>query len=70
MAWANRMERLAINERISAARDRPSWGRPRRLGAEAIAQARALRTEGRTLREIAVAMKVPKSDVTVKKAWT
>jgi DNA invertase Pin-like site-specific DNA recombinase len=66
MAWASRMECVAINERISAARDRVetegrSWGRPRRLDEEAVAQVRALRTEGRTLREIAVAMKVPKS---------
>src|SRR6266852_4760025 len=36
MAWAAKMERLAINERISAARDRVeaeggAWGRPRRM---------------------------------------
>jgi DNA invertase Pin-like site-specific DNA recombinase len=66
MAWASKMERVAINERISAARERVeaegrSWGRPRRLDEAAVARARALRAEGRTLREIAVAMKVPKS---------
>src|SRR5205807_740433 len=39
MAWAAKMERLAINERISAARERVEaeggkWGRPPRLGEE------------------------------------
>jgi DNA invertase Pin-like site-specific DNA recombinase len=68
LAWAAKMERLAINERIAAARERleeegRSWGRPRRLDAEAIARILALRSEGRTIRDIAVALKVPRSTV-------
>lgn len=68
MAWAAKMERQAINERIAAARERlraegRPWGRPRRLTADAIGRARALRAEGRSLRAIAVAMKVPKSTI-------
>jgi DNA invertase Pin-like site-specific DNA recombinase len=68
MAWAAKMERLAINERISAARERVeaegrSWGRPRRLDHHARAQALAMKAAGKSVREIAVAMKVPKSTV-------
>ncbi|MCC7535019.1 MAG: recombinase family protein [Deltaproteobacteria bacterium] len=68
MAWASKMERLAINERISAARDRMEregrgWGRPRRLDDATIERARAMRAEGRTLRELAVALKVPRATV-------
>jgi DNA invertase Pin-like site-specific DNA recombinase len=68
MAWAAKMERLAINERISAARERleaegKSWGRPPRLTAGERDRVRALRAEGRSLRAIAVAMKVPKTTV-------
>jgi DNA invertase Pin-like site-specific DNA recombinase len=68
MAWAAKMERLAINERISAARERVeaegrSWGRPRRLTAEEIARVRELRVAGRSLRQIAMALKVPLATV-------
>jgi DNA invertase Pin-like site-specific DNA recombinase len=68
MAWAAKMERLAINERISAARDRveaegKQWGRPRRLDDESVARAKAMRAAGRSVREIAVALKVPRSTV-------
>lgn len=68
MSWAAQMERLAINERISAARDRleaegRAWGRPARLTGFRLDQAKALREEGRSIREIAVAMKVPRSTV-------
>ncbi|MCC7541191.1 MAG: recombinase family protein [Deltaproteobacteria bacterium] len=68
MAWASKMERLAINERISAARDRMEregrrWGRPRRLDDATIERARAMRAEGRTVRELAVALKVPRSTI-------
>jgi DNA invertase Pin-like site-specific DNA recombinase len=68
MAWAAKMERLAINERISAARERVeaegrSWGRPRRLDARMHEQVLAMKSAGKTIREIAVAMKVPKSTV-------
>ena len=68
MAWASKMERQAINERISAARDRleasgERWGRPSRMGEAVIAQARAMKQEGRSVREISEALKVPKSTI-------
>jgi DNA invertase Pin-like site-specific DNA recombinase len=68
MAWAAKAERMAIAERIAAARDRleaegKAWGRPPRLTAGERDRVRALRDEGRSLRDIAVAMKVPKSTV-------
>jgi len=68
MAWAAKMERLAINERISAARERlaaegRAWGRPPRLASRERNQIRQLRRAGRTVREIAVALKIPRSTV-------
>ena len=68
MAWAAKMERLAINERISAARDRleadgQSWGRPRRMDDRTVNRARTMKAEGRTIRQIAMALKVPRSTV-------
>src|SRR5216684_5668169 len=68
MAWAAKMERLAINERISAARERieaegGQWGRPRRLSEEDCSKIVALKIEGRSVREISVAMKVPRATV-------
>jgi DNA invertase Pin-like site-specific DNA recombinase len=68
MSWAAQMERLAINERISAARDRleaegRAWGRPARLTGTRLEQAKALRAEGRSIRDIAVAMKIPRSTI-------
>lgn len=66
LAFAAKLERQAINERISAARERleaegRSWGRPRRnVDVDA---ARRLRSEGRSFREIAVALKVPRSTI-------
>lgn len=68
MAWAAKMERIAINERISAARERveaegKQWGRPRRLDEEAVKRVQAMKAEGRSIREIAVALKIPRSTV-------
>jgi DNA invertase Pin-like site-specific DNA recombinase len=68
MAWAAQMERLATNERISAARDRVEasggrWGRPRRLDGPTVARIRELRAEGLSVRAIAVALKIPRSTV-------
>jgi DNA invertase Pin-like site-specific DNA recombinase len=68
MAWAAKMERIAINERISAARERVeaegrSWGRPCRLDERDVRRAVTLREGGRSVREIAVALKVPRSTV-------
>lgn len=68
LSWASQMERLAINERISAARERVEsegrkWGRPSRFDAAGLAKVKALKAEGRSIREIAVALKVPRSTV-------
>lgn len=66
LAWAAQMERAAIGERVKAARKRVEsqggrWGRPARVDARTLARARALQKEGRTIREIAMALKVPRS---------
>ncbi len=68
MAWSAKMERVAINERIAAARERVeasggAWGRPRRLSEADVAQVAALRSAGRSVRAIAVALKLPRSTV-------
>lgn len=68
MAWAASMERLALGERIAAARKRieakgGAWGRPRRVTTAQRKQIIALRAKKKTLRQIAVAVKVPKSTV-------
>lgn len=68
MAWAAKMERLAINERISAARERIEaeggrWGRPSRVDPTTLAKAATLRAEGRTVRAIAVALKIPRATI-------
>lgn len=66
LAFAARLERQAINDRIAAARERVeaegrSWGRPKR--SVDIDYARKLRAQGRSIRQIAVALKVPRSTV-------
>jgi len=68
LAFAARLERQAINDRIAAARDRVeaegrSWGRPRRMDESTVKKAKAMRQQGRTLREIAVALKIPRSTI-------
>jgi DNA invertase Pin-like site-specific DNA recombinase len=68
MAWAAKMERLAINERIAAARERIEaeggrWGRPPRMGKAEVARAVEMRAEGLTVRAIARSMHVPRSTV-------
>jgi DNA invertase Pin-like site-specific DNA recombinase len=68
MAWAAKMERLAINERISAARERLAsegrgWGRPARLGSIERERIAALRAGGRSIRDIAMSVGVPRSTV-------
>lgn len=68
MAWAAKMERLAINERISAARERVeaeggSWGRLRKINHRARERMIAMKNTGKSTREIAMAMKIPKSTV-------
>lgn len=68
MSWASAMELRAKNERIAAARERiesegGSWGRPKRMSDKVIAKALAMRESGRTIREIAVALKTPRATV-------
>jgi DNA invertase Pin-like site-specific DNA recombinase len=68
IAWAAQMERAAIGDRIYAARQRAlasetPWGRPRRLDDLAAARCRRLKKDGRSIREISIALKIPKSTV-------
>ena len=68
MSWAAKMERLAISERISAARVRVEaqggkWGRPSRMSEDLVARARLLHQQGRSVRQISAALKVPRSTV-------
>jgi len=67
MAWAAKMERLAINERIAAARRRVEaeggrWGRPRTMDDAQVRRAAALR-RSLSVREVARRMRLPKSTV-------
>jgi DNA invertase Pin-like site-specific DNA recombinase len=66
MAWAAKMERLAIGERIAAARERLEsegghWGRPRRMESAQVARSIALREKGHSIRNVARIMRVPRS---------
>ena len=66
LGLAARLERTAINDRISAARrgSKPREGLGVRLYQDdgpTTARARTMRTEGRSIREIAVALKVPRA---------
>lgn len=68
LAWAAQMERAALGERIAAARAKVEasggrWGRPRVVDPGTQARMQKLRSEGRTIREISVAMKISKSVV-------
>jgi DNA invertase Pin-like site-specific DNA recombinase len=68
LSWASKVERLAINERISAARERVEaeggrWGRPRRLSDEDCAKVREMKRQGRSVRQISAALKVPRATV-------
>lgn len=68
MAWAAKIERQALGERIAAARVRVeeaggSWGRPRRMTPETVENVRALHAQGFTVRAIAQAVSVPRATV-------
>jgi DNA invertase Pin-like site-specific DNA recombinase len=68
MAWAAKMERLALAERVASARDRVeaeggSWGRPSRVDRVTRERAAKLRASGKTVREIARALKIPRSTI-------
>lgn len=70
MAWAAQMERQALGDRISAARDRIEaaggrWGRPRRVDPGTAARAREMKRDGWTVRQISQALKVPRSTIAV-----
>jgi DNA invertase Pin-like site-specific DNA recombinase len=66
LAWAAQMERLAIGERIAATHKQVKaaggrWGRPGRIDAATLRKALAMEKAGRTQREIAIALKIPRS---------
>ncbi len=66
LAWAGKMELLAKNERIAAARERVeaeggSWGRPSTLTPAQLETLRRMRAEKRTIREISSALGVSKT---------
>jgi len=68
MAWAAQMERLALGERISAARARVEaaggrWGRPSRVAELLATRIRMAREAGDSIRELAARFKVPRSTV-------
>jgi len=68
MAWAAKAERLATAERIAAARERIEseggrWGRPRRVDRATLESAREMRSAGRSVRQIAVALKIPRATI-------
>jgi len=68
LGLAARLERTAINDRIAAARERVEaeggrWGRPSRVDGPTRARAAQLRSEGKTVREIARALHVPRSTI-------
>jgi DNA invertase Pin-like site-specific DNA recombinase len=68
LAWSAKMERLAINERIAAARERVesegrTWGRPPRMTPEELATLAQLRRRGYSLRQVARELRVPLSTV-------
>jgi len=68
MAWAAKMERLAIGERVSAAHRRVrsgggNWGRPSQMGGALLRKARTLRARGASLRQISMSLRVSKTSV-------
>jgi DNA invertase Pin-like site-specific DNA recombinase len=68
MSWASKMERIAIGERVAAARERIEseggrWGRPSRVDAATRERAMKLKAAGKTVRDIARTLKVPRSTI-------
>ena len=68
LAWAAQVERDAIGERIRGARAKVeakggAWGRPGRMTLSQLDRASRMAAQGRSVRAIAVALKVPKSIV-------
>lgn len=68
LGLAARLERAAINDRIAGARahmeaNGRTWGRPSRVDQAILRQATKLKAAGKTVREIAVALKIPRSTI-------
>ena len=68
LGLAASLERTARNERIAAARTRleakgEAWGRPPRMTPKQVETAQRMKGEGKTVREIAAALRVPRSTV-------
>jgi len=68
LAFCAEFEQAAINERISRTRERYAregkpWGKAPRMTSELIAKAHELRREKKSIREISIALKVPRSIV-------
>lgn len=72
-AWFSEQERKAIRQRLIEARaaieaDGGSWGRPRKADRPTVKRMHQMKADGRSVREIAIALKVGKS--TVQRALT
>lgn len=69
LAWAAQFEGRAIGERVARSREQRAeqglpWGKAPRMGPELLARAREMRSsEGRSIRQIAVALKIPRAIV-------
>jgi DNA invertase Pin-like site-specific DNA recombinase len=68
LGLAAKLERTAINERVAAARDRIEaegrrWGRPSRVDRNTRERAAEMKKKGKTFREIARDLKVPRSTI-------
>jgi DNA invertase Pin-like site-specific DNA recombinase len=68
LAFAARLERIAINDRISSARDALAakgrgWGRQSTLSDKDRATMQQMKAEGRSIRDISIALKLSKSSV-------
>lgn len=67
LAWAAQMERNAIAERISAARERieadgGTWGRPRRVNNKTVEKIKQM-AKTKSIRSVAVALKIPRATI-------
>jgi DNA invertase Pin-like site-specific DNA recombinase len=68
LSWAARMERLALGERIAAARERIEaeggrWGRPSRVDRLTRERASDMRSQGKSIREISRALRIPRATI-------
>jgi DNA invertase Pin-like site-specific DNA recombinase len=68
LGLAARLERTAINDRIASARARIEaeggrWGRPSRVDTPTLERAKKMRLDGRSIRAIAAALKIPRSTI-------